>query len=63
MNLEKIIYNSIPILLITLFLVLTFWLCIYYNNNFRTEKEKENEDEIKNKYLLKESDLTKGLMV
>ena len=63
MNLEKIIYNSIPILLITLFLVLIFWLCIYYNNNFRTEKEKINEDEIKNKYLLKESDLTKGLMV
>ena len=63
MNLEKIIYNSIPILLITLFLVLIFWLCIYYNNNFRTEKEKQNEDEIKNKYLLKESDLTKGLMV
>lgn len=62
MNLEKLIYNSIPIILIIIFLGCVLLMCPYYNKNFKTQKEQEIENETKNIYLLKESNLSKALL-
>ena len=63
MNLEKIIYNLIAIILIVIFFGCVLWLCPYYNKNFKFQKEQEIENETKNIYLLKESNLSKALIV
>jgi len=61
MNLEKIIYNSLPVILIILIFTCVLRLCSYYNKYFGTENE--NENEIKIKYLLKESELSKAFIL